>query len=85
MTRLETFRWDVTLEMHEDGDHCEVTAHLDTKDRSFSGSGRSHRNPHDPEVPQIGEQLATARALQDLAHHLTDDAWMMIQRFQTTR
>jgi len=32
-------------------------------------------------VPQVGEELATARALQDLAHHLTQDAWQMIEEF----
>lgn len=77
----ETFHWTIELAMVEDGDHCEVTAHLDTKDRGFAGTGRSRRNPQDPEVPQVGEQLAVARALHDLAHHLTDDAWGMIEHF----
>jgi hypothetical protein len=73
--------WDVRLELREDADHCEVTAHLDTGDRSLAGVGRSRRNPTDAAVPQVGEELATARALQDLAQHLTDDAWQMIERF----
>lgn len=74
--------WDVRLEITEDADHCEVTAHLDAGDRGLSGVGRSRRNPADPTVPQVGEELATARALHDLAHHLSQDAWTMIEDFK---
>ncbi len=73
--------WDVRLEIREDGDHCEVTAHLDAGDRGLAGVGRSRRNPADPTLPQVGEELATARALHDLAHHLSQDAWSMIEEF----
>ena len=74
--------WDVRLEISEDEDHCEVVAHLDAGDRGLAGVGRSRRNPVDPMVPQVGEELATARALQDLAHHLSQDAWRMIEEFE---
>ena len=74
--------WDVRLEISEDEDHCEVIAHLDAGDRGLAGVGRSRRNPADPEMPQVGEALATARALQDLAHHLSQDAWRMIEEFE---
>ena len=73
--------WDVRLEISEDSEHCEVVAHLDAGDRGLSGVGRSRRNPADPMMPQVGEELATARALQDLAHHLSQDAWRMIEEF----
>jgi hypothetical protein len=43
--------------------------------------GRSRRNPADPSIPQIGEELAAARALHDLANHLTDDARLMIETY----
>ncbi len=77
--------WDVRLELTEDADHCEVVAHLDTGDRGLQGVGRSRRNPADPVLPQVGEELATARALHDLAHHLTSDAWDMIENAGATR
>lgn len=77
--------WDVVLDVVEDDQHCEVTAHLTTKDRSFVGRGRSRRNPEDPQVPQVGEQLAVARALHEVAAHLTDDAWAMIEQFEANR
>ena len=31
-------------------------------------------NPHDPDVPEIGDELAAARALSDLAHVLLEAA-----------
>ncbi len=77
--------WDVRLELIEDEDHCEVIAHLTAGDRSLAGIGRSRRNPSDPTMPQVGEELATARALHDLAHHLSQDAWRMIEEFTPVR
>lgn len=79
MEELIAHRWKLTFEMVEDMDHCEMVVHLDAGDRSLSGRGRSRRNPTDPLSPQIGEELAAARALHDLANHLTDDAWAMIE------
>ena len=76
-----TPHWKLELVIREDEDHCEVTAHLDAGDRSLEGSGLSRRNPADPKVPQVGEELATARALTDLAKHLTEDAWRIIEEY----
>ena len=72
-------RWKLTFETVEDTDHCNIVVHLDAGDRSMSGRGRSRRNPADPSIPQIGEELAAARALHDLATHLAEDAWRMIE------
>ncbi len=77
--------WDVRLELVEDDDHCFVTAHLDAGDRSLAGVGRARRNPADPSVPKVGEELATARALHDLAHHLSHDAWNIIEEHSLQR
>ncbi len=78
MDELIPHRWKLSFEVLEDQDHCDMVVHLDAGDRSLQGRGRSRRNPDDPAVPQIGEELAAARALHDLANHLTDDAWSMI-------
>ncbi len=83
MKELEPHRWKLSLQLREDTEHCEVVAHLDLDDRSLAGHGRSRRNPKDPMVPMIGEELATARALHDLAQHLGEDAWRMIEEFGT--
>ena len=81
MKELLPHRWKLTIQSHEDEDHCEMVVHLDAVDRSLSGTGRSRRNPSDPSVPQVGEELAAARALHDLANHLTEDAREMIESF----
>ncbi len=79
MESVQPHGWTLGFETREDEDHCDMVVHLDAGDRSLSGHGRSRRNPSDPSVPQVGEELAAARALQDLARHLTDDAWAMIE------
>lgn len=75
-----TRHWDVRVEVLEDTDHCEVLAGLATGERSFVGFGRARRSNDDPSVPLIGEELATARALSDLANQLSQDAWQLIHR-----
>jgi hypothetical protein len=84
MKELLPHRWKLTFEWHEDDDHCNMVVHLQAGDRSMSGHGRSRRNPTDPSIPQVGEELAAARALHDLAKHLTEDAWSTIERFSST-
>lgn len=79
MDELTANPWKLTLNIRETADRCEVTIILDAGDRSLSGHGHSRRNPADPMVPQIGEELAAARALHDLANQLTDDARDMIE------
>jgi hypothetical protein len=43
------------------------------------GWGRARRNPDDPERPQVGDELAMARALTDLARHLGDEVEEQIE------
>lgn len=62
--------WTVDIELHEDGDHTRADAVAEIAGRRYHGWGRSRRNPVDPDVPEIGEELAAARALSDLAHQL---------------
>jgi hypothetical protein len=78
---LEAHRWKLTFEWREDQETCEMVVHLDAGDRSLSGHGRARRIPAHPNVPQVGEEVAAARALQDLAGHLMDDAQATIESF----
>ena len=72
---IHTQRWHVDIALAEDGDHTRAGAHLHTRDNtSLHSVGRARRSPHDPAVPEIGDELATARALADLAHQLLDAA-----------
>jgi hypothetical protein len=54
-------------------------------DRRFGGWGRARRNPADPEMPRVGEELAAARALSDLAHNLVDEAARTIEQHEGRR
>ena len=48
--------------------------HSEKAARQLTGEGTARRNPTDSDVPEIGDELATARALSDLAHQLLDAA-----------
>jgi len=65
---------EIEILFEEDGDHTEARASIMIRGATFTGSGRSRRNPSDPEVPMVGEELAAARALSDLAHKLVEAA-----------
>jgi len=69
---VETTEIEITFA--EDEDHTEAHASLSLRGATFTGTGRARRNPTDPQVPMVGEELATARALSDLAHKLVDAA-----------
>ncbi len=69
--------WDVTIQLFDaddiEPDGTVTTAHAvltTSSGTSLEGHGRARRNPHDPSVREIGEELATARALRDLADRL---------------
>ena len=72
---------DIRLHFSEDEDHTEVRATLVLRGATFTGWGRSRRNPADPNVPMVGEELAAARALSDLGHKLLDGAAEVITDF----
>ncbi|MGH2694684.1 MAG: DUF1876 domain-containing protein [Actinomycetota bacterium] len=65
---------EVEVAISEDEIHTEATARVRIGDQQHEGSGVAKRNPADPNVPMIGEELATARALSDLSHRLVDAA-----------
>jgi hypothetical protein len=70
-------RWTVEIAIDEDGDErlTQATARLETPGRPpMAGVGGAKRNPVDPAVPKIGDELAAARALSDLSHRLLEVA-----------
>lgn len=72
-----THTWKVAIDLFSTDDlqseaHM-TTAHAVLKTSAgtrLEGYGRARRNPEDPVVPEIGEELAAARALRDLADRL---------------
>jgi hypothetical protein len=64
-------QWTVQIYINEDGDDTTAMAVLSTRDNTnLTGIGRAHRNPVDQAVPEIGDELAAARALADLVAKL---------------
>lgn len=71
--RDKNWRVDIVIDEHET--RTRATARLHTGERtSLVGIGTARLNPADTNVPEIGDELATARALSDLAHRLLDAA-----------
>jgi hypothetical protein len=74
--------WTVELQLEESPDHTDARAVLRQGGTEFTGWGRARRNPSDPDVPEIGDELAVARALSDLSHHLVDAAARAIEEYE---
>jgi Domain of unknown function (DUF1876) len=55
-------------------------ARLDAGAAELTGVGLARRSPEDPDVPQIGDELAVARALSELSHQLLDATAADIER-----
>jgi hypothetical protein len=68
---MTTKTWTVHVTLDEEGDDTRADAVIGIDDKlELHGRGLSRRNPSDESEPRIGDELATARALSDLAHQL---------------
>jgi len=74
MIPMATKTWTVKVNIEEMGDDTVAEAVMSFDATELRGQGRSRRNPHDETVPRIGDELATARALSELAHELLSTA-----------
>jgi len=79
---MDAPHWTVEITFREDENKTRADARLTGPDREVDGWGRARRDPLDPEVPAVGEQIAAARALIDLAHHLLDEAAHQIESWE---
>jgi hypothetical protein len=71
----ETKRWTVIVDIDEHEGRTRAVARLETGDpEGLTGVGLARLNPADRDVPEIGDELAVARALSELSHHLLDAA-----------
>ena len=64
--------WSVNIVIDEHEGQTRATAQLSAEGRELSGLGLARLNPADADVPLIGDELAAARALADLAHQLIE-------------
>lgn len=84
-----TKQWNIDIVIEEEDDQTRAQARLlparrepaetaggpvATEVGRLVGVGLARRNPSDPDVPRIGDELATSRALADLSHKLLDAA-----------
>ena len=76
--------WKVEIDFVEDEDRTRADAKLETGTGvlHISGWGRAKRAPGDPDIPEVGELLAAARALADLSNHLLYQAAHEIENTQ---
>lgn len=74
---------DISIKVHieEDQTSTHVYAVLDLRGDHFEATGRAKRNPTDTPMPVIGEELAIARALQDLQHAVMQAAHDKIEAY----
>jgi len=72
MTTVDS--WPVEISLEEEDGQTRAEARLAKDGVGMIGRGIARRNPDDQEVTQIGEEIAAARALSDLAHQLLSDA-----------
>ena len=67
--------WNVEVLIGERDGPTHAEARLRTKDHThLTAVGRARLRPTDRDVPEIGAELATARALADLSHQLLEAA-----------
>ncbi|MEU0501346.1 DUF1876 domain-containing protein [Nocardia sp. NPDC005998] len=63
--------WNISIDIEELDRLTKVEAQLNGRgDEPLIAAGSAHVNPADENIPAIGDELACARALQDLAHQL---------------
>lgn len=67
----ETKQWTVEITIDENGGYTRAEAWLQSEPGvRMVGTGRAKLNPSDMDVPEIGDELAVARALSDLGHRM---------------
>jgi hypothetical protein len=70
----------ITIEVAIDEDETTTLVHLslDLRGDHFDATGKAKRNPTDPNIPLIGEELGLARALGALEEQLVDRVYARI-------
>jgi hypothetical protein len=64
-------RWTVEIILDEEDGRTYAEARLHTQAGTrIRGIGRAKLHPADEDIPEIGDEIATARALTDLGHRL---------------
>ncbi|MFE1825384.1 dsRBD fold-containing protein [Streptomyces yangpuensis] len=70
-----TAEWKTRMYLFEEEHTTKVRIELDTGTTRLTGHGTARCNPTDKDVPEIGDELAAARALENLAEQLKRTAY----------
>ncbi len=62
--------WPMQVVFTETDEATRADIVMDVAGHHYHGWGRARRNPNDPDIPRIGEEVAAARALTRLAQQL---------------
>jgi Domain of unknown function (DUF1876) len=82
MAHVRTWTVEINIAEHDDERRTRAEAVLRSGVRPpLRGEGEAYRRPTDREVPEIGAELATARALADRAYKLLDASAGDIEQF----
>jgi Domain of unknown function (DUF1876) len=68
----EAKKWQIEIFIDEHEERTRAKARLHARDTTLVGVGLARLHPADSNVPEIGDELAVARALSDLAHQLLE-------------
>ena len=71
--------WTAEIRLEETADRTDAYLTLRTGDAECLAEGHARRNPQDPNVPRIGEELATARAFAELSRKLLEEAAAILE------
>ena len=67
---LHTREWSAKVFLFEQDGQTRADAVLDTGENTLHGYGAARCHSGEKDVPEIGDELAAARALSDLGHKL---------------
>ena len=74
--------WRVDIEIDEKDRQTQADVLLEAGEVRYRAWGRARRNPIDPSRPWIGEEVAVARALENLALQLRGAAEHDVEEFE---
>jgi hypothetical protein len=65
-----TTEWKIRLYLFEEDRTTKARLELDTGTTRLTGHGTARCNPEDSDVPEIGDELAVSRAMENMARQL---------------
>ena len=71
--------WTAEIILDETPEKTDAFVTLHTGDAECTAEGHARRNPADPNIPRIGEELATARALAQLSSKLLEESARILE------